>query len=55
MIEIIYNKWFWAIILGIGLIILQRFFLKDKSTQLLENDYDNIINSEKYKVKGQYD
>lgn len=55
MIELIYNKWLW---IGAGIVvafIVYRLFSKDKTTQILETEYSEIINSDKYKVKGQYD
>ena len=55
MIEIIYNKWFWFAMIGLTLIFIQRFFFKDRATRILEKDYKDIITSDKYKVKGQYD
>ena len=57
MVEaLLYNKWFWIGMLGlIALIVYKRFFSKSKPMQLLEQEYHEIINSEKYKVKGQHD
>ena len=53
--ELISNKWVWFGIGLFALIIVQRlFFSKDKATEILEREYNEIINSEKYKVKGQY-
>lgn len=56
MIEMIYNRWFWVGIAAITAIVVHRiFFSKDKTTELLEREYHDIINSDKHKVKGQYD
>ena len=46
----------WAF-LGIimALVAYRLFFAKDKAAELLEKEYVEIINSDKYKVKGQYD
>lgn len=56
MIDIIYNKWF---LLGtfalLSLILYKIFFLKSKAEVVLEREILDILNSEEYKVKGQYD
>ena len=54
--EVLHNKWLWAIF---GIIVLWIFyrmlFAKDKSSENIEKEYYEILNSDKYKVKGQYD
>ena len=54
IIEFIYSKWMWAF-LGIimALVAYRLFFAKDKAAELLEKEYVEIINSDKYKVKGE--
>lgn len=55
-IEIIYNKWF---LLGVaalvGLIVYKIIAIRNKGEKILEKEYLDIVNSEEYKVKGQYD
>lgn len=54
--ELLYNKWFWFVIIIISVAMFHRlFFSKDRETQILESEYHEILNSDKYKVKGQYD
>lgn len=56
MIELIENKY---LILGtiifIIAVIYSLFTNKNKTKDLLEVEYEDILNSEKYKVKGQHD
>lgn len=56
MIEILQNRWF---LIAVGLLILLGsywfLFLKDKTLELLEREYAEVIHSDKYKVKGQHD
>ncbi len=54
--ELIQNKWIWIAASVIAVLVIHRLvFGKDKATQLLEREYADVVNSEKYKVKGQYD
>lgn len=54
--ELLHNKLF---LISAGLfavfIFYKIFFRKDKFTENLENEYNEILNSDKYKVRGQYD
>mgnify|MGYP001564911022 CR=1 FL=1 len=56
MIELLQNKY---LILGIVLFIIaviySLFTNKNKTKDVLETEYDDILNSDKYKVKGQHD
>ena len=53
--ELISNKWFW-IFVGLTIATIYKiFFSKDKTLQRLENEYSEIISSNKYKVKGRYE
>ncbi|MBS3174987.1 hypothetical protein J4440_03855 [Candidatus Woesearchaeota archaeon] len=55
MLEAIQNKWIW---LGLGLIAAfiayKLFTRKDPVIEEIENEYNDLLNSDKYKVKGQY-
>ena len=54
--EILQNKF--IVIVGSILLfaILYKLFLgKDKAGELVEREYEEIIRSDKYKVKGQHD
>ena len=54
--ELLNNKLFWVFAIGVSVAMFYKiFFSKDKSTQLLEKEYHEILNSDEYKVKGQYD
>ncbi|HLC86594.1 MAG TPA: hypothetical protein VJG30_04880 [Candidatus Nanoarchaeia archaeon] len=56
MIELIDNKIFIAASLFIGSFIIFKFLTrKNKDLIKLEVEYNEIINSDKHKVKGQYD
>jgi len=56
MIEIFSNKYF---IIGaailFGVILYQLLTKKDKFSQKNDSDYSEVINSDKYKVKSQFD
>ncbi len=54
--ELAQSKWLWVVLGSIALLVLHRLlFSKDGNTRLLEREYSEIINSDKYKVKGQHD
>jgi len=54
--EIVSNKWFWFVILGIILVIMNKlFFSKNKALIHLEREYVEVLKADKYKVKGQHD
>lgn len=36
-------------------IAYKLFFSKDEASKIVEREYDEILKSDKYKVKGQYD
>jgi len=55
MIETITGKWF--IVAVIGVLAAAAYILfsrKDKNLEALENEYNEILTGEEYKVKGQY-
>lgn len=56
MIELLQNKYLIAgIALFIVAILYALFSNKHKTKDILEVQYEEILNSEKYKVKGQHD
>ncbi len=56
MIEFLQNKY---LIYGLGaviMLILWKIFVgKDNSSEMLAKEYNEVLRSEKYKVKGQHD
>ncbi len=54
--DLITNKWFWSL-MGVlsALIFYKLVFRNDKTKTGLEKEYSDVLNSEEYKVKGQYD
>jgi len=55
MLELIYNKWFLVAAGVLVALVLYRFLNRNKTADMAENEYSEILNSDKYKVKGQYD
>jgi len=56
MIELLNNKWIWILAGSItALVAYKLFFSKNKDIDNLEKEYSEVINSDKYKVKGQFD
>lgn len=54
MFESIDKKW--LVVLGfIGLYVFYMLFLKEKSKSKVDDEYEKILNSEEYKVKGQWE
>ncbi len=53
--ELFNNSWF--VVIGVGLIIYTAYKIlnkKNKTLEQLEIEYNELVNSEKYKVKGQF-
>ncbi|MBI2148258.1 hypothetical protein HYU23_01120 [Candidatus Woesearchaeota archaeon] len=54
--ELMNNKFLWVGVATLfGLLVYKFLFSKDKANQVLEQEYSEIINSDEYKVKGQFD
>ena len=53
--EIFTNKWFIYIAVG-SIVALAYTFLnkKDKNLEVLEREYNELLNADQYKVKGQF-
>ena len=56
MIELLQNKYLiFGIVLFVIVILYNLFSTKNKTENILKGEYNQILNSEKYKVKGQHD
>ncbi len=57
MIGIFQDKKILVILGLIGVYLIYRFFLREKTTRLkdAENEYNKILNSDEHKVKSQWD
>lgn len=54
--ELLNNKLFWVFAIGVSIAMFYKiFFSKDREMQTIEKEYYEILSSDKYKVKGQYD
>ena len=56
LVEILNNKIIWFIGAGIVLAIVYRMiFAKDKTFKAVEEEYNEVVSSKKYKVKGRFE
>jgi len=56
MIEILTNKYFiFGVLIIAGVLLYQLFNKKEGFSQNIDNEYYEVLNSKKYKVKNQYE